>query len=100
MRRPGGVEARYAWTLPGGGGAGVRVIDLEWNWRFTHEDLLQNQGGIVGGTGAGSANHGTAVIGEIGGDRTSFGVTGISPEANVSADGNRHSPRRRPIGAG
>lgn len=30
-------------------------------------------------------NHGTAVIGEFGGDRTGFGVTGICPDANVQA---------------
>jgi hypothetical protein len=82
---PGGVDARYAWTQPGGGGAGVRIIDLEWSWRFSHEDLLQNQGGVVGGTAGGSANHGTAVIGEISGDRNAFGVTGICPDASISA---------------
>ena len=32
-----------------------------------------------------SRNHGTAVIGEFGGDRGSFGVMGICPEANVRA---------------
>ncbi|MCD9144226.1 S8 family peptidase [Streptomyces albireticuli] len=85
---PGGVDARYAWTLPGGRGAGVRVIDCEWGWRFTHEDLLRNQGGIVSGTGStdtGFVNHGTAVLGEIGGDVNAFGVTGISPDAVTSA---------------
>ena len=47
---PGGVDARYAWTWPGGGGAGVRIIDCERNWHFDHEDLTGNQGGIVVGT--------------------------------------------------
>ena len=82
---PAGVDARYAWTLPGGRGAGVRVIDLEWGWRFTHEDLLQNQGGIVGGTGSTDTNHGTAVLGEISGDVNTFGITGIASDANISA---------------
>jgi hypothetical protein len=82
---PGGVDARYAWTVPGGRGAGVRVIDCEWGWRFTHEDLLQNQGGIVGGTGSTDSNHGTAVLGEISGDVNTIGITGIAPDANVSA---------------
>jgi hypothetical protein len=82
---PLGVNARYAWTQPGGGGAGVNVIDIEWGWRFTHEDLLQNQGGVISGANSSSADHGTAVIGEIGGDRTTFGVTGISPDAMVRA---------------
>jgi Subtilase family len=82
---PGGIDARYAWTLPGGFGAGVRTIDLEWGWRFSHEDLIQNQGGIVGGTGSTDTNHGTAVLGEISGDRNSIGITGIAPDAHISA---------------
>ncbi|QQZ28036.1 S8 family serine peptidase [Thiothrix subterranea] len=85
---PGGIDARYAWTQPGGGGAGVNIIDIEGAWRFSHEDLLQNQGGVVGGvasTDIGWRNHGTAVIGEFGGDRNTKGITGISPDAHVSA---------------
>lgn len=85
---PGGIDARYAWTVPGGRGGGARVIDCEWGWRFTHEDLLANQGGIVAGTGSTdlrSVNHGTAVLGEIGGDVNTIGVTGICPDAVTSA---------------
>ena len=85
---PGGIDARFAWTQAGGGGAGIRIIDIEGAWRFSHEDLQQNQGGVVGGTQStdiGWRNHGTAVIGEFGGDRTAFGITGTSPDANVSA---------------
>ena len=85
---PGGIEARYSWTLAGGGGNGVKIIDIEGAWRYTHEDLLQNQGGVVGGVQSADTawrNHGTAVIGEFGADRNSFGVTGITPDANVRA---------------
>lgn len=82
---PAGIDARYAWTIPGGGGAGVRVIDCEWSWNLAHEDLLTNSGGVVVGGGAGNSNHGTAVMGEIGGDRNSVGVTGIAPDAVLSA---------------
>lgn len=85
---PGGIDARFAWTRPGGMGAGVRIVDVEGAWQFSHEDLLQNQGGVVGGTPSldlGWRNHGTAVVGEFGGDRNGSGVTGICPDANVSA---------------
>ncbi|HEU4997808.1 MAG TPA: S8 family serine peptidase [Lapillicoccus sp.] len=82
---PGGVDARYAWTWPGGGGAGVNVIDCEWGWRFDHEDLTVGQGGVVVGTGSTDTNHGTAVIGEISGDRNSIGITGICPDAFIRA---------------
>ncbi|MCH8147426.1 MAG: S8 family serine peptidase [Planctomycetes bacterium] len=83
---PAGIDARHAWTLPGGRGAGIRIIDIEGAWRFTHEDLVQNQGGVIGGTQStniGWRNHGTAVIGEFGGDRNGIGVEGICADANT-----------------
>jgi len=83
---PGGIDARYAWTLPGGRGAGVRIIDVEGAWNFSHEDLSANQGGVVGGSPTNDMswlNHGTAVLGVFSGD--GIGVTGICPDANVSA---------------
>jgi Subtilase family len=85
---PGGIDARYAWTRGGGKGLGVRVIDIEGAWRFGHEDLLQNQGGVIGGTESTALNwrnHGTAVVGVIGADENAFGVTGIAPLANTRA---------------
>lgn len=80
---PAGIDAQYAWTVPGGRGGGVRVIDCEWGWRFTHEDLLVNQGGVVIGTASTDTNHGTAVLGEISGDANAYGITGIAPDATV-----------------
>jgi hypothetical protein len=47
---PVGIDARYAWTVSGGGGAGIEIIDIEWGWRFTHEDLRVNQRGVRSGT--------------------------------------------------
>lgn len=85
---PGGIDARYAWTRSGGKGQGVRVIDIEGAWRFGHEDLLQNQGGVIAGTQStdiGWRNHGTAVVSVFGGDDNAFGVTGIAPLANTRA---------------
>jgi hypothetical protein len=85
---PGGIDARFAWTQPGGTGNNVGIVDIEGEWRFTHEDLIQNQGGVVGGTvpmDLGWRNHGTAVIGEISGDHNTLGITGICPDANIRA---------------
>ena len=62
----------------------MRIIDLEWGWRFMHEDLALNSGGIVAGMGSTNTNHGTAVLGEYSGDRNAFGVTGICPDATAS----------------
>lgn len=80
---PTGIDAKYAWTVPGGRGHGVRVIDCEWGWRFGHEDLITNQGGVVVGTASTDDNHGTAVLGEISGDKNAFGITGIASAATV-----------------
>jgi hypothetical protein len=88
---PEGVDARWAWTQPGGRGANVRVIDIEGEWRFSHEDLTQNQGGVIGGGLPPAAdrliwrNHGTAVVGVFGGDVNAVGVTGICPDSNTRA---------------
>ncbi|WP_345559138.1 S8 family serine peptidase [Nonomuraea rosea] len=85
---PGGVDARYSWTVPGGRGANVNIIDIEGAWQFSHEDLLVNQGGVVGGTPTadlGWRNHGTSVVGEFSGDANQLGITGICPDARVSA---------------
>ena len=83
---PGGIDARFAWNYPGGGGAGIRIIDIEGAWQLTHEDLLSHQNGIAGGNPSDDIawrNHGTAVLGVFNGDRNGFGVTGIAPEATV-----------------
>jgi hypothetical protein len=82
---PGGINATYAWTKPGGRGAGVNIIDCEGAWRFSHEDLRANNGGVIGPETEDLVwrNHGTAVAGEIGGDINKYGVTGICPDAVV-----------------
>jgi hypothetical protein len=88
QKAPGGVDARSAWKRPGGRGAGINVIDVEGEWNFSHEDLLVNQGGMIGGSGAndlGWRNHGTAVVGEIGADVNNLGCTGIASDSRVRA---------------
>lgn len=87
---PGGIDARWAWGQVGGRGRDVRIIDVEGDWRFTHEDLTTNQGGVLGGNTAPYAadvnwrNHGTAVLGEYSGDG-GVGVIGIASDAVASA---------------
>ena len=85
---PVGVNAQWAHAREGGRGQNVRIIDIEGAWRFTHEDLRQLQGGVVGGTQSpdlGWRNHGTAVLGIYSGDHNRFGVSGISDQAMASA---------------
>lgn len=82
---PVGIDADHAWALPGGKGAGVKVIDCEWGWNATHEDLAANNLGLVGGTNSTDNNHGTAVWGEIGGDHNGIGIRGIAPDSQLGA---------------
>lgn len=85
---PRGINAYWAHAHAGGRGQNIRIIDIEGAWRFSHEDLRQLQGGVVGGTESselGWRNHGTAVLGEYSGDHNSFGILGICDQAMVSA---------------
>jgi subtilisin family serine protease len=80
---PTGIDAYYAWTLPGGYGNRVRIIDLESGWNFSHEDLQVNEQGIIG-TKNDYNDHGTAVLGVMGGDHDAKGIKGICPEARIA----------------
>ncbi len=80
---PGGVDARAAWTLPGGDGTGIQIIDIEFGWQLTHEDLSKGATAVVIGTISNDRDHGTAVLGEMVCDRNDFGMTGISYNADI-----------------
>jgi hypothetical protein len=76
---PNGIDARFAWTHTGGRGTGVRIVDVEFGWNLTHEDLgpaFFNSGGV-----GSFVQHGTSVLGEIVGANNDYGVTGIVSEA-------------------
>ncbi|MCX4668435.1 S8 family serine peptidase [Streptomyces sp. NBC_01381] len=85
---PEGVDAHWAWQRLGGSGEGVTVIDIEGAWQLGHEDLTSKLAGVVIGTPIQDIawrNHGTAVIGVIGGDRNYVGISGIAPESVTAA---------------
>ena len=64
----------------------MRVIDFEWSWNFTPRGPARQQRRRRRRSPATrQLNHGTAVVGEIGGDRNAIGITGIAPDATVSA---------------
>lgn len=84
---PGGIDADYARTILGGGGTGVRVVDVEGNWKFDHEDLELSPDRLLGGTLVSTLewrHHGTAVIGILGSEANDYGVTGIVPDADLA----------------
>lgn len=80
---PQGIDARYAWSFPGGKGENVKFIDMEFGWRITHEDLKPPFFSSTNPSASTSdVEHGTAVLGEIIGDSNGFGITGIAPLAD------------------
>jgi hypothetical protein len=82
----GGVDAPVAWALPGGRGAGVSIVDIEQEWRFSHEDLQFGPGGLLGGKpkiDGEARNHGTNVLGILGARHDGSGVMGLCPEAAI-----------------
>lgn len=79
---PAGIDAKFAWTVPGGKGGLVKIIDVEGGWNLNHEDLPSvffNDGRIDTGD---SRQHGTAVLGVLLALDDGIGVTGIVPEAS------------------
>lgn len=81
---PDGIDAEYAWSIPGGDGAGVKFIDLERGWTLDHEDLVAHGATMLGGTVyAFSRHHGTAVLGEVCASDNALGCVGIVPNADV-----------------
>ncbi len=70
-------------------GAGVRVGDVEYEWRRTHEDLAD--AGLDAPVlrsppldpGFQAEDHGTAVLGVLAGDADGAGVTGLAHQATV-----------------
>jgi len=79
---PMGIDARYAWTVAGGRGAGVNIVDIEFGFDRSHEDLPDFFVDINNGNDQ-FRDHGTAVLGVVGAIDNGFGVTGITSDANL-----------------
>lgn len=77
---PIGVDARFAWDIPGGTGKGIRIIDMETGVNSDHEDFEKFF--FISELPRGKVDHGTAVAGEMIAKRDGKGVTGISYEAD------------------
>ena len=83
---PNGIDAKFAWSMSGGRGDSVEIIDMEQGFNLEHRDLPKNFGGLIQGNNREtSKNHGTAVIGVLGADDNGFGVTGISHNSKIRA---------------
>ncbi|HYP25196.1 MAG TPA: S8 family serine peptidase [Blastocatellia bacterium] len=86
---PLGMDVRHAWTLPGGRGENVKIIDIEVNWNLNHNDLVEatsNAFMLVRGVDPQpqfNMDHGTAVLGELVAAPDGVGVTGIAHRAQI-----------------
>ncbi|MDT8322814.1 MAG: HYR domain-containing protein [Bacteroidota bacterium] len=83
-----GIDANsYAWTVPGGTGANVRICDFEYSWNLDHQDLPSVTTLIPAGRTAddpfSSDDHGTAVLGEYGSIDNGWGTTGSAHDAQL-----------------
>jgi subtilisin family serine protease len=83
------MDIRYAWTLEGGHGEDIRIIDIEVNWNLNHADLRSAASDLIvyeRGTDPqpqDNINHGTAVLGELVAADDGVGVTGIANRARL-----------------
>ncbi len=84
---PDGVDARYAWSNSFNG-AGVRICDVEYAWNGNHVDLpaFTHLVSNLTETKYGD-DHGTAVLGEMGGKNNGVGVRGIADGASFYVAG-------------
>jgi hypothetical protein len=85
---PAGVDADFARADPRTRGAGITIIDLEYDWNPFHEDLQLDWSSDVGGAEfprytAFGDDHGTAVFGQLVGRKNGYGVLGGAPEAEM-----------------
>lgn len=78
----GGIDAHWAGRLPGGRGAGVRVVDIESGWYTDHEDLPATYLAAYGWNWS-YGDHGTAVLGVLAAADNGYGATGIVPDVAV-----------------
>jgi len=63
---PEGINARYAWRIPGGKGEGdVRFIDIEQGWILNHEAYDVDRFPLTGSNKKEYRDHGAAVLGVI-----------------------------------
>lgn len=90
---PNGIDARYAWTFPGGDGAGIGFVDMEQGWNLNHEDLAAAGVTLISGTNTAYYSHGTSVLGEVLMVDNNLGGVGIAP-----ASAGRVISQHRPSG--
>jgi serine protease len=85
---PQGVDADYSRQDPRSRGAGIRIVDLEYDWNPFHEDLQLDWSSDLGGSQfprntSFADEHCTAVFGELIAQDNTYGITGGVPDATM-----------------
>jgi hypothetical protein len=77
-----GFDEASRW--PGGRGENVTIVDIEYGWDPTHEDLGTSPAEVAWGQDSGSYRfHGNSVLGQLVGGDNGYGVVGAVPDAQV-----------------
>jgi hypothetical protein len=85
---PEGIDADFSRQDPRVRGAGIKIVDLEYDWNPFHEDLQLDWSSDLGGevfprNTFFMDEHGTAVFGELVAVDNDYGVTGGVPDAEM-----------------
>jgi hypothetical protein len=82
---PQGIDAKFAWNLAGGDGAGIGFVDVEAGWNLAHEDLAGKTPTLIVGVnnpGFAESTHGTASLGVVVASDNGVGLIGVAPGAS------------------
>ena len=81
---PDGFGLAEAIHWPGGDGSNVTIADVEYGWEPAHEDLDMAPSMVAWGWNSGLYDyHGTAVLGQLIAGDNGYGVTGMTPGAEM-----------------
>ncbi len=81
---PRGVDGIYTWDIPGGGGEGVGIVDIESEWFLEHDELISARVNKLSVFEVATTNdHGTPVAGILVGADNGVGAVGIVPNADL-----------------
>jgi len=70
---------------PGGLGEGILVVDVEYDFDPSHEDLANNPPALLAGVGLRNyVGHGNACLGLVGASDDGYGITGGAPLASLA----------------
>jgi hypothetical protein len=89
LNAPKGIGASEVTAVAGADGAGVAIVDIEYDWVLDHEDLELDASANIDSAALydpypqDEGNHGTAVLEVLGGRPNAYGVTGLVPEATL-----------------